>query len=47
MLRIRSVSVLVATVAACASPENGPSRQTPEVLQGEPIVAHLYVGGVT
>ena len=47
MLRISFVSVLVALAAACASPGGVPAMQTPETFQGEPVVAHLVIGGVT
>lgn len=47
MPRIPFAPVLVALVAGCASPGESPAMQIPKAFQGEPVVVHLDLGGVT
>lgn len=47
MLRFSLAPILMGLAAACASPDERPAMDAAEVFRGEPVVAHLELGGVT
>ena len=47
MLRLLCASIALAVAAACAAPGNSADQSLADVFQGEPVVVHLDIGGLT